>query len=434
MIEPTLSQDQQTGSGQASRPKLVRIIARLNVGGAAQQACMLHEKLLPSYETYMVIGSLAPGESDMSYLLASERNVFRLPDMSRKISFLADFLSFWKILMFLRKVRPAVVHTHTAKAGALGRLAAWMAGVPVIVHTYHGHVFHGYFNRLSTQLFLVVERMLARASTGIIAISKSQVEDLSDKYRVAPRKKIWLVHNGFDLSRFVGISRERARKELNIREDEFVVVWAGRLVPIKGVDLLAAAIRKASACRSRFRFLIVGDGEERGKLESLLEGCTNFRLLGWRNDMETIWGAADAALLTSRNEGTPTALIEAMAAGVPFVATNVGGVKDVAVGELRELSQGFGVRADNGFLISQTPAAVIYCLEHLLDSPGIARQMGLQGRAFVLERFSAERLVSEVTDLYHSLLNRGGSVPGVCVHQSKKAGSQPEDAVRKNSS
>ena len=424
-----LIQDSETAN-QGLKPRLVRIIARLNVGGPAQQACMLHEKLSPAYETYIVIGSLAPGESDMSYLLGSERNVLRLPDMSRKISFVGDCLAFWRIFGFLRKVRPAVVHTHTAKAGALGRLAAWMAGVPVIVHTYHGHIFHGYFNRLYTRLFIVIERMLARASTGIIAISKSQLEELSDKYRVAPRKKIWLVHNGFDLSRFVGNCRERARKDLAIHEDEFVVVWAGRMVPIKGVELLAAAIRKAAACKARFRFLIVGEGTERAKLESLLEGCTNFRLLGWRNDMETIWSAADAALLTSRNEGTPTALIEAMAAGVPFVSTNVGGVQDVAVGEFRELPQGFGIRADSGFLTPQNPEALLYCLERLAENPQDAAQMASAGRAFVLERFSVERLVSELTDLYHSLLDRGGSVSGPSVHQSKKEGSPPEDAFR----
>lgn len=395
---------------QVSKPKLVRIIARLNVGGAAQQVCMLHEKLLPAFETYVVIGSLSAGESDMSYLLASERNVFRLPKMSREISFVSDFLAFWRIFRFLRRIRPAIVHTHTAKAGALGRLAAWMAGVPVIVHTYHGHVFHSYFNRVHTRLFLAAERILARLSTGIVAISESQLEDLTVKYRVAPRKKVWLVHNGFDLSRFAGNFREKARRSLTIREDEFVVAWAGRLVPIKGVELLAAVIRKAADRKSRLRFMIVGDGTERSKLESLLEGCNNFRLLGWRDDMETIWSAADVALLTSRNEGTPTALIEAMAAGVPFVATNVGAVKDVAVGELRELPRGIGLRADNGFLTSQDPEALIYCLEKLAENPHITTQMALSGRTFVLQRFSIGRLVSELTALYHNLLNRGAAI------------------------
>lgn len=384
---------------------------------------MLHERLCSSFETYLITGSLADGEHDMGYLLSSERNVLRLPKMSREISFLSDALTFWKIYRFLRKMRPQIVHTHTAKAGALGRFAAWLARVPVIVHTYHGHVFHGYFNRATTRMFLSIERFLGTISTRIIAISESQWQDLALKYRVAVPEKISIIQNGFDLTRFSQGSREEARASLGIAADEFVVSWAARLAPVKDVELLASVVKKAAENQRRFRFLVVGDGTERAKLESLTADCNNIHLLGWRTDMETIWRASDAALLTSLNEGTPTALIEAMAARVPFVATNVGGVQDVAVGELKSLPNEMGMQAANGFLAARTTEALMYCLEMLAGNHELGRQLGDTGYTFVTERFSTSRLIAELTALYQGLLEgKGGLVPHPAKNLSKAAG------------
>lgn len=380
------------------------MIARLNVGGAAQQACMLHEKLRPAFETHLIIGSLAQGENDMSYLLSSDRNLLRLPEMSRAISFPFDAIAFWKIFRFLRKVRPGIVHTHTAKAGALGRLAAWMAGVPVIVHTYHGHVFHGYFNRFWTNIFVTIERFLARISTRIIAISESQMQDLSTTYKIAPPEKISVVHNGYDLQAFGRSGREEARRSLGLAPNDFAVVWAGRMVPIKDVELLGNVIRKTAQDNPRIRFLVVGEGTQRALLASMVKDQKNVDLLGWQRDMVRIWSAADAALLTSRNEGTPTVLIEAMAAGVPFVATPVGGVPDIAIAPLQELSNGFGFKAANGFLGARTPKALSYCLDCLAKQPELAVEMGAKGRLFAHERFSTSRLVAELSSLYQNLL------------------------------
>lgn len=399
-----MSDNLQSEAKQPSHPKLVRIIARLNVGGAAQQVCMLHERLFPTFDTYLITGSLAEGEHDMGYLLSSERNVLRLPKMSREISVLSDALTFWKIYRFLRRVRPEIVHTHTAKAGAVGRFAAWMARVPVIVHTYHGHVFHGYFGPTKTRAFLAVERFLGRISTRIIAISESQWQDLAVKYRVAVPEKIAIIQNGLDLTRFSQGSREAARASLGLTDDEFIVTWAARLAPVKDVELLASVIKKAAESGRRFRFLIVGDGTERGKLESLISGCANVNLLGFRADMETIWRASDAALLTSLNEGTPTALIEAMAAHVPFVATNVGGVQDVAAGDFQKLPDEMGLQAANGFLTPRTTEALMYGLDALAGNSELRTQMGDAGYNFVTERFSTSRLMAELTGLYRTLL------------------------------
>src|SRR5258708_1704163 len=357
------------GQSETRKPKVVRIIARLNVGGPARQVCILHEKLAPFFDTRLIIGDLAEGEQDMSYLLSSDQNVHELPQMSREVSFWSDSVALWRILRFLRKERPDIVHTHTAKAGALGRLAAWLAGVPIIVHTYHGHVFRGYFGTVKTRIYLAIERLLGRLSTRVIAISESQLEEISSRYRVVSRSKISLIQNGFELEHFSRGRREEARKSLGLKTGDLAVVWAGRMVPVKDVQLLAQVIKRAAEKKSVICFLVVGEGEQKGELETQILGCTNVRLLGWRHDMEQIWSAADVALLTSRNEGTPTALIEAMAAGVPFVATNVGGVKDLAAGTMTELPNGVGYRTANGYLSSRNAEALLYGIVQIPKHP-----------------------------------------------------------------
>jgi len=424
-----VSRISQSGKPMVSKPKLVRIIARLNVGGPARQACMLHQKLAPFFDTHLIIGGLADGEEDMSYLLSSDRNVLQLPQMSREISFWSDPLAFWKIFNFLRKEHPEIVHTHTAKAGALGRLAAWVAGVPIIVHTYHGHVFDGYFGALKTRMYLAIERILGRLSTQVIAVSESQQEEICLEYRVVPREKISVIHNGFELEGFSRGCREEARTKLGLATGDFVAVWAGRMVPVKDVQLLAQVIRRAAEKQSKICFLVVGDGEQKGELESLIRGCSNVRLLGWRHDMEQIWSAADVALLTSRNEGTPTALIEAMAAGLPFVATNVGGVKDLAAGTVCELPNGMGYRAANGYLSSPSPEALLYGIEQIAEDPQTAKEMGLIGRAFAFERFSIPRLVEEMTSLYQTLIAGKCQVAPLAIQRSKDSSPHANNAI-----
>jgi glycosyltransferase involved in cell wall biosynthesis len=389
--------------------KIVRIVGRLT-GGPARQACLLHERLAGAFNTRLVMGSLSPGEHDMSDLLSSQDHVLKLDAMSREVSW-SDARAFWKIFQFLRKECPDVVHTHTAKAGALGRVAAWLAGVPVVVHTYHGHVFHGYFGTAKTRIYLAIERALGRLTSCVIAISPSQREELSGDYEVVPRQKIVVIQNGFDLAAFSGSDRQQMRQELGFRPEHFVLVWAGRMAPVKDVELLGQVIRRAAVEQSMARFVVVGDGEERASLEAQIQGCDNVMLLGWRRDMEKVWSAADASILTSRNEGTPTALIEAMAVGLPFVSTNVGAVADLAVGPLQELPAGMGCRAGNGFLTVRTRDALYYCIQVLISHPNDATNMGEEGQAFVTARFAADRLVGELTSLYLALLARKGCPP-----------------------
>src|SRR5579871_4865975 len=390
------------------RPKLVRIVSRLCIGGVGLQACALHEELASSFDTLLIVGRLAAGEKDMSYLLSSEHNVLRLPKMSREISLWEDALSFWAILKVLRRERPDIVHTHQAKAGALGRFASWIAGVPVIVHTFHGHVFQGYFSPLKTRIYLAIERILGRLSTRVITISESQVREICSKYRIVPLSKASVIKDGFEIGHFGQKGRQEARKALGLAQDAFVVVWAARMAPVKDMQLLARVIRLAAERLVRAYFLVVGDGTERALFEAGIRGCENVVLLGWQDDMATIWSTADVALLTSRNEGTPTSLIEAMSSGIPFVSTDVGAIRDLTVPPLRELPGGVGFQAANGFLTARTPEAILYCLEQAEKDPAVVRKMAALGRAFVLSTFTQQRLVHEMKALYHTLLEQSG--------------------------
>jgi glycosyltransferase involved in cell wall biosynthesis len=391
---------------QPQKPKLVQIIARLNVGGAARHVCLVHELLEPHFRNSLIFGSLAVGEEDMSYLVSSQRNAVRSERMSREISVLADFVTFYQLFRILRKERPDIVHTHTAKAGALGRLVSFLVGVPIIVHTYHGHVFHGYFGRLKTKVYIAIERLLGRISTRIVALSESQKLELCETYRIAPPSKISVITLGFDLASFVNGSQENSRTKLGLPKDRFVVAWAGRMAPVKDVRLLAQLIRLAGQREnSNIHFLVVGDGTERREFEHLVQDCSNVSLLGWQRDMALIWSAADVALVTSLNEGTPVALIEAMAAGRPFVSTNVGGVRDLAVDPIAQLPDGMGCIAANGFLTSRCPEALLHCIEELARNPPLAKAMASAGRRLVFERYTTRHLVAELRTLYQTLLD-----------------------------
>jgi glycosyltransferase involved in cell wall biosynthesis len=383
--------------------KLVRILGRLT-GGPARQACMLHQRLASDYDTRLVFGNVCEGESDMSYLLDSDVNIFRIPQMSREISLGSDLLALWKIYRLLCNEHPDIVHTHTAKAGTLGRIAAFCAGVPVIVHTYHGHVFKSYFGPTKTKMFLTIERLLARVCTRVITISQSQRWELCKQYHVVSPAKTAVICNGFDLQVPSAEQRRSAREDFGLQMEDFVFVWAARMAPVKDVQLLAEVVRKQSAEKSRAFFLVVGDGEERSHFETLIKGCDNVKLLGWQRDMGKVWAAADAAILTSRNEGTPTALIEAMAAGLPFVSTNVGGVNDLAVEPCLQLPQETGVQAANGFLTARTKEALCYGIDFITQNRSEAAEMGAVGMSFVTERFGSERLLADLNNLYQDLL------------------------------
>jgi len=407
-ITPRL--DSSVPQPQVTRPVVVRIIGRLNIGGPARQACLLHRELRGKFRTVLIAGRLDAQEGDMSYLLApDEPGVHWVDAMSRPIRLWNDLLSMLAILRLLRRERPAIVHTHTAKAGAVGRVAALFAGVPIIIHTYHGHVFNGYFSPTVSRFFQWIERSLNKRTTRIIAISASQAQELSEVYRVVDKEKIQIIPTGFDFPLRAGTpeaaaARRRLRSELGMTDSDFVILWAGRLVPVKDVELLTEVIRLAAQRLPRVHFLIAGDGVDRKLLLHRTAGLSNLSLLGWRKDINELWHAADCALLTSKNEGTPASLIEAMAAAKPFVTVDVGGVSDLAQNALPDPAMNGVKRSQNCFLTPRDAAAIVGCISVLQDHPDLARSMGEAGARFAIEQHSNTRLVHDIASLYENLL------------------------------
>lgn len=384
--------------------KLVRIIGRMNGGGPARQVAYLHRALRGSFDTRLIVGAIEDGEQDMRYLLQDATGVVEIPSMSRSVKGWSDLVSLVRITRILLREKPDIVHTHTAKAGVIGRIAALLSGVPIRIHTYHGNVFHDYFGKTATRLILATERWLNRITTRVIAISASQAEELAERFHVARRQQIAMVRNGFDLRTLADLDKLRGqtRRRMNLSDDDRLVVWAGRLVPIKNLPLLLEVVGLANRL-PQVKFLVAGDGPLRQQVETASHLWGNLQFQGWQKDIKPLLAAADMVLLTSRNEGTPAFLIEAMAAGKPFIATAVGGVVDLAKPPLREISKDCRAAA-NGFLTSADPQAILSCIEKLASSPELAAKMGAAGRSFALANHAQERLAEEITDLYQQLL------------------------------
>ncbi len=406
--------------------KVARIIARLNIGGPAVQAILLTEGLAgPRFAPVLVTGVVGESEGDM-LPQARGRDVHPLliPELGRDISWIHDLVAFWKLVRILKELRPDVVHTHTAKAGFLGRLAAVMAGVPIRVHTFHGHVFRGYFGPIRTRLFILLERCLARITDRIIAVSPKQRDELAGTYRIGTRGKVQVIPVGFDLEPFLNAPPVGAiRRERGIPQDAFVIGFVGRLVPIKNPLLLVQAIELLNRDLGQqtgvpspgnmveVRVVIVGGGELDEPLrQRVREQCPGQQVmfLGWREDMAALYADMDVVVLTSNNEGTPVVLIEAMASGKPFIATDVGGVCDLMMGDGRSVADAAPGRFtvfDNGVMVKPEDAeGIAAALLYVLERKEEREQMGRAGRHMTVERFAKERLLNDISGLYEELL------------------------------
>ena len=386
---------------------VARVITRLNIGGPSIQAARLTSALDGhGFTTTLFHGRLGAGEGDMSYLVAPDADARMIDSLCRPLSPLDDLRTLWRLFSEFRRVRPRIVHTHMAKAGMLGRLAAAAynatrrpAERARVIHTYHGHVLDGYFSPMATRVFIALERALAHVTDRIVAISPAIRVELLQKYRIGRESQYRVVPLGFDLTPFARVNaatRVAARRALNIAPNAPVVVTVGRLTAIKQPRLFLDVIQRVAQAQPTIVALIAGDGELRSTVEADITelGLTDrVRLLGWRRDLATIYAAADVFLLTSRNEGTPVALIEAMAAGTPGVSTDVGGVGDVIGGP----DAGRTAPVDD-------PAALAAATLELLGDPELRAVMGERARARVLERYDFDRLVADVAALYRELV------------------------------
>lgn len=389
----------QTQARRARVPRVLRVIARLNVGGPAWQAVLLSAATRARYPTVLAIGSPGPHEGDAT-ALADEHgvDVVRIPGLGREVRLLGDLRALWSLWRLCRRLRPDVVHTHTAKAGTLGRLAAWLAGVPVRVHTFHGHVFHGYFSRWRTAVYIAIERLLARITTRIIAISPRQAYELRGYLRVGA-EKITVIPLGFDLRRLVttdrAAARQRFRSAIGARPEQTVVTMVGRLTAIKNQPLALEAFASLGSVDALLA--LVGGGEDEERLRALARSLgieQRVRFAGWWQDLAAVYYGSDVVALSSDNEGTPVCLIEALACGRAVVATAVGGVADV-------LDEGrFGVLVPPGRVDAFAEA-----LTRLLQPAERAKYETLD-RSALIARYDLSRLVADVQALYDALLDQ----------------------------
>ena len=383
--------------------RIVRVIARLNMGGPALHVAYLTEGLRTrGYETTLVAGSLARGEDSMAFVAdAHGVEVVRIDELGREISPLRDLMATIRLARLIRKERPQILHTHTAKAGTVGRVAALLAGSrrpPIVVHTFHGHVLRGYFGPLRSQFFRLLERWLAARTTALIAVSP-QVRDDLVALGVAHQDRFVVIRLGIELDERIAPEqngRDESRRYLGIPGDRFAVGWIGRMTAVKRTDDVLVAFKRLRESGVDAVLCMVGDGPDRPGLEQRAHDLGIARdtlFLGYQEDVAQFYAAFDALVLPSSNEGTPVSVIEALAAERPVVATRVGGVPDV----VRDGEDGFLVEAGaTGDLADR--------LGRLARDPALRAQMGKRGRERVLPRYAVERLVADVDDLYRSLL------------------------------
>jgi glycosyltransferase involved in cell wall biosynthesis len=392
--------------------RVLRLIARLNVGGPALHTVILNDGLRRrGLETLLVYGSVGPQEASLEDLArARSLPTVHVPQLGRRISALDDARAFVRILGILWRWTPDVVHTHTAKAGTLGRIAALVYNTTArrsrrcaVIHTFHGHVLEGYFGPLGSAVVRAVERTLARITNRIVTISVRQRDDITRRFAIAPPGKVAIVPLGLELGPLLALDARSGRTRTGppAGSDEVIVGYVGRLVPIKDLDTLVRGVALARARLPQIRLVIAGDGDERRALEARvtelgLEGRVDF--LGWRSDLAALYQSMDVFVLTSINEGTPVSLIEAMAAGVPVVASSVGGVPDVVED---------GV---TGVLVPpRQPEAVAAAIVSAVRQPERASVMAARARRSVRDRFDSARLVQETEAMYRqTLLERRG--------------------------
>jgi glycosyltransferase involved in cell wall biosynthesis len=378
------------------------VIARMNLGGPAHQASFLsgHRFYPDRYETLLVHGQLAPGEASMADLAEREgAETVYLPSLRQPVDPLHDARALAQLRSIVRRVRPDLVHTHTAKAGFVGRSAAILAvrPRPALVHTFHGHVLEGYFGPAKARLYRDIERALARRTDRLIGVSRRTVDDLV-RLGVGPREKFSVIPLGLDLRPFAELddaAGEGLRGQMNLPNDRMLLAFVGRIVPIKRLDLLLRAFARATRSGAEAHLAIVGDGETRGEFERLASAlgvASAVSFLGYRRDLTRIAAAADVAILSSDNEGTPVWLIEAAAAGRPAIGTAVGGTSEV-------------VTAESGILVPpDDEAALAAAIGELVADPARRRAMGERARVHVLSRYSVERLIDDIDALYRELL------------------------------
>ena len=397
-------------------PRVLRILNRFNLGGPTLNATYLTKYLASEFDTLLIGGKHSETEKNSDYILKEQGvNFYTLEEMKRPISLKEDLKAYNKLCQIIKDFKPDIVHTHAAKAGALGRFAAHRLNVPVIIHTFHGHVFDSYFSRVESEFYKIIERNLAAKSTKIIAVSENQKKELSEVHKICSPDKIEVIPLGIDLSKFNCNSEEKRitfRKTFNLDDDEIAIGIIGRLVPIKNHDLFLNSFKKIKETTNRkVRAFIVGDGEMKEHLKELSSKLNldyinttgvpqnnekaSVTFTSWIKEIDNVLAGIDIVALTSLNEGTPISLIEAQAACKAIVTTDVGGVRNV-------------VQANETALLTPNNDEIAFTigLKSLIEDDALRIKLAKKGYSQNLEnKYGYTRLCNDMKMLYYRLLD-----------------------------
>ncbi|HXP51682.1 MAG TPA: glycosyltransferase [Bacteroidia bacterium] len=391
--------------------RVLRLINRFNLGGPTYNVTYLTRYLAPEFETLLVGGMKEESEASSDFIL--EQNGVKpviIKEMRRSINPMNDIAAYREIKKLIKEFKPDIVHTHAAKAGALGRMAAFSCNVPITLHTFHGHVFHSYFGNVQTSVYKNIERYLAKRTTALVTLSEKQKHELSVVHKIAPPEKFHIVPLGFDLERFWTNQEEKRRsfrKQYQIADDEIAIGIIGRLVPVKNHRMFLKAFQLAkSKSAIKIKAFIIGDGELK---EQLMNYCKEIGLsftsraelhpnsdvffTSWIQEADIATAGVDVIALSSLNEGTPVSLIEAQAASKPIVSTQVGGIENVVI-------------PGSSALLSPVNDHIAFSenLLKLVNDPTLRQNLSVTGKDFVIEHFHYTALVMNMSHLYLKLL------------------------------
>ncbi len=394
-----------------NKPRLFIFLNRLAVGGPAINTLSVAAELSHDFEVLLVAGEPMRDEQSAEFLLKQYKGftVKQIKSLRRTILPVQDIRSYYHVKKIIREFKPDIIHTHGAKPGVVGRLAGWRMKVPVIIHTFHGHVFHSYFNSFISQRIVWIERMLANISTAVIAINQTLTDELVSKYKIAEAGKVKLIRLGVETGKFSdpdGLKRQSFRKEFSLSDQEIAIGIIGRLVPVKQHSLfIEIADQLIQSSKKQLRFFIIGNGTEKNKIEQLIVkkkltysiNVTNrkaeFIFTSWRHDMDAVYAGLDIVMLTSLNEGTPVSIMEAMSSAKPVISTNAGGVAEL-------LDSG-----KTGF-VGTTKKQLIEQAVLLIEDISKRNEIGRNAQQFAAQQLSKAYEVEQLKKLYFGLINK----------------------------
>lgn len=395
-----------------NKPRLLIILNRLSIGGPAANTLSVAAELCSDFEILFLAGEHLPDEQSADFLLETYKGfrVQKINTLTRSIYPWKDLLSYFQIKKIIREFKPDIVHTHGAKPGVLGRIAAWQLHVPVIIHTFHGHIFHSYFSTFITRQIISIERVLANISTAIIAINETLEHELKDVYHIAPAEKIKLVKLGIETKQFEdadGLKRNHFRNEFKLHHETIAIGIIGRLVPVKNHLLFLEFVQQLLKIHPQIplTFFIIGDGPEKNNLIQQLQSqsisftqngssfqpAASVIFTSWRKDMDVVYAGLDMVVLTSLNEGTPVSIMEAMASGKVVVSTNAGGISEMII------------QNETGFTGNNLEELVTGAQQFILSETR-RKQTGESAKEFAMQHLSKQVEVQELKSLYQHLV------------------------------